>query len=887
MAANIYTSSSFNLMTMPTQLIPDKDKNSEWMRENLLQIKNRATKNISAKRKDIECWFMYHNIYNEKEFEYLTKYSSGTENQSDYYLPAKVRHIPIQRAKINILVSQQKHRPFVFSSKICDLDGRTQKQLRQIHEFVGHVQTELENKVYAYTQQLQAIEQKKQELQQILQVQPTTNEQAQEQMMVRQTLPMIEQKMFQVQSAINKQLVFTNEDIVKMNRLFKMNNRDWVEEMVQKLTQKLRKELGIETKSVKNYISHVVTGKQAYYVDYDTYMEREIFEPLNMINVYYPCVEGVEWIQDGPWVMIERRLTLSQCKDKYNLTEDEMKELEQDYPISNYANDFFSTAFGEYVNNMNLLYSGTPTNNEGIPEYQIIWRSQKKIMAKKVPNPYEEKKPFIHFIDNDDKVLNTGQLYYDKKKNKYIDKKTGREWEKKDVINKVKGEELEERYMDELYEGTMLGNKIYKNYRKRAVRLYSNENYSWTILPVIGKCYNSIIERPYSLIWDTRDLQKLYNLFNYHKELLLATSGVKGSIMDDTQRPEGMSRTEWMYYKKLGTMWIQTVKKSGKISSFNQFGAYDDSVSPAIQYIDGMMRMIDETMGQIIGVGRERMGQITSDDQVATYQMAIQQNSLITEIIYAEHDEIERRALEALLNLSLKYRWKDGGTFEWETEDMGVEQINIPPDLLNNMDFKVDMLNNTLEEKKLTELKQFAMQEYTKGTMPFKEMLALYNTETVKELEIKAKEFIAKDIELFQRSKQEDAESNKEFQKEIMQFQSELDMNMKAQELKMKEMELQLKSNIENLKLQNEQAKIQLLAKQGEDDKQLRIMDMESERNVETAYLQETSRANQMGERLQAIELQINTMMDHFKEGNKVHIEKMKSKAGNKEHIKD
>jgi hypothetical protein len=71
-----------------------------------------------------------------------------------------------------------------------------------------------------------------------------------------------------------------------------------------------------------------------------------------------------------------------------------------------------------------------------------------------------------------------------------------------------------------------------------------------------GLTYNGKI-KPYSLIGETEDLQDLYDVLHFHKENLIALSGVKGSYMDLSQLPDFKTGNPadniklYMYYKKL------------------------------------------------------------------------------------------------------------------------------------------------------------------------------------------------------------------------------------------------------------------------------------------------------------------------------------------------
>ena len=64
-------------------------------------------------------------------------------------------------------------------------------------------------------------------------------------------------------------------------------------------------------------------------------------------------------------------------------------------------------------------------------------------------------------------------------------------------------------------------------------------------------------------------------------------------------------------------------------------------------------------MGEIVGVPRQRQGQLVKGDLVGNTEIALEQSFLVTEIIYDEHDEIEAKALKKLKEKSSQQKLDD------------------------------------------------------------------------------------------------------------------------------------------------------------------------------------------------------------------------------------
>lgn len=846
----------------PDQLVPKSQKGQEFCKTNVNYFAEIAKGKDDSKKQDIQCWLMYYNVWNEEEFDYLRKIPNGTQGENDYYLPAKMKYIPIQRSKLDYLVSTQRHRPWVFSIALSDNASKQEKYFTGISEAVKGVRNAVDQVNNQYEQALIGINQQQQELQQLLSKQPESEEEAAQIQELQKQLPYINHSLTNISSNIQEEITKNHQDSLKAKRLEGYTEKDWKEDVAQKTMYMLRQKLNIERKSVKNFVSHIVTGKQAYYVDFIPGKKYPEFETVNTNKLYYPSTESLEWIQWGDWVVIEEKMAKNDIVSKYKLSAAEIKILDED--MNNQAETSTDNRYKKYVKSLsNDIYSGSDEIGSGHYVRKVWWRSQQKINVKQSPNPYKTGEYFTHFLDDESKVVNTGQLKWDRNKKKYIDKETETEWDKKNVINDADGEKLIEKYIDIIYQGTMIGDSIYKNMGPCGVRLHSEDDYQRVPLPVVGPAYNSLTNRPYSLVWATKDIQKTYNLIFYHRELLLATSGVRGTIMDMAQKPEGMTKSEWMYYKKQGVAWIETVKKSGQINStFNQFGQYDDSVSASIQYLDNMLIMLEEVMGNMIGVSRPTQGQVVPTDQVGTTKQSIQQSSMITEIIFADHDEVERQALEQLLNLSLKYCYKDGGIFDYELDNNTTEVFQIPAELMTGFDYKMMVGNNTEEGQALKDLKQMSFTQYDKGMLNFKQIIDIYKTKTLKDLEKKATQYIEEAEKKAQELAAQAGNAELEKESQLMQLEAQLDEKIKAQENQLKEMELQLKAKSEEMLNQREVQKMQDENKRHAMDTQVKLIDIKSEREMEGQYLQEQQRASKTEESLQALQMKMDHILD-------------------------
>jgi hypothetical protein len=522
------------------------------------------------------------------------------------------------------------------------------------------------------------------------------------------------------------------------------------------------------------------------------------------------------------------------------------------------------------------------------------------VRIKRSPNKYEENAYFRHFI-NDEKIV-LDQDEYKFSNGYYISKKNKTKTYKKENVETYstkKGEEIVVRYISDMYEAVIIADDILAVLQKKKFFVMNTDNYTITKLPIVGPTFSSRTSQPYSLVKMTLDLQDLYDILHYHEELMLALAGAKGNIIDVSQKPKHLTQDEWEYQMKLGRTYIETVDENGRPinNSFNQWQAIDNSLSASVQYIKNMKEMVEDTMGNIIGVPRPRQGQVVNTDQVGTFNAANEQASLITEIIYENHDEVERQALAQLLNLSVRYVFNTEQVLNLLNYDNGISTFKIPKDIFTDSFFDVMVANNNKEESSLKELKQITFQNFNKGMIPFSQILEFYRTESLTELYKKVEYFTQMSEEIQQQQQQSGTQNQEAIEQKKVQFNREYDVAIE----KLKQQTEMMKMKLEEAKLLLEQKKfeteIQFKYSQDQNKSILKDKEINTDVQVESAYLQSQDKNLSVQNQLEAIRIELAAMEMKLNkdDSDKSHTENMTKiasdhylkKGANKEKIKD
>jgi hypothetical protein len=334
---------------------------------------------------------------------------------------------------------------------------------------------------------------------------------------------------------------------------------------------------------------------------------------------------------------------------------------------------------------------------------------------------------------------------------------------------------------------------------------------------------------------------------------MLALAGVKGIVMDLAQKPDDHTEKEWLYYRKQGITFINSLqRRHGKFPTFNQFTTYDDTLSTSIQYLDGILISLQRLVDEITGVPYQRKGQTVATDQVGTTESSINQSMLTTEVLFYEHDETIRRALEEWMNLA-KVSLEEGHIMSMESPEMGYDITTIPAGVFKDKRFQLGVETTPSQERDMENIKQISLQAYAKGQLAFDQLIKTYNIDSLKELEktvITFAEKAAKNAELYENNK---IQAEKEAEMDKIKFEKEYDMQIEQQNAQLKEVELQIKKL--DLELKQREVALKNQIEQGKLD--MKEKEIITEREVEMNYLAEENRASRVDELLRMVELKM------------------------------
>ena len=442
----------------------------------------------------------------------------------------------------------------------------------------------------------------------------------------------------------------------------------------------------------------LVTGKVFYkteVVNGDPVIRR--VDPRNI--AFDSSIES-DYLDNAQWVVEQRWLGINQILDEYGeeLTKEDVVELEKMRHVSS------GDELAHYNSNMDWIQYDS---SAGVKVRLVHgeWKSIREIKVKVSPNRYDETNPFRKLVS--------------------------------DSYKPRKGEIIESKFVDDIWEATKIGGRILVNCRRRPNQVRSVDDAGPTPLSYTGCIHNLSSGRVTSLVDVLKHIQMLYNVVMYHIELTLSRAGGKAVVYDVSQMPSniGMDMQTVLYHiKNDGIIPINSRDEGGvETARFNQFQQVDFTLSNSVQQLMNLKLMLEQTAGQVCGISPQREGAVSQYEAVGNVQRTVLQSNLVTEGWFYQHSEVKKRAIEKACNL-MKVCWADGKKAGYILGDGGFKMLSVFPDVAMN-DYGIYISEGGKEDaikQAITQLAQSALQS---GGITMLDVIKVLKAETLTEAE--------------------------------------------------------------------------------------------------------------------------------------------------------
>lgn len=400
------------------------------------------------------------------------------------------------------------------------------------------------------------------------------------------------------------------------------------------------------------------------------------------------------------------------------------------------------------------------------------------------------------------------------KKVKSYDPETGEEqfdfYPETYVIDEAMGEEEEIYYINEAWEGTKIGQEIYVNMRPRVIQYNRLTSPSRCHFGIIGSIYNLNESKPYSFVDMMKPYNYLYDVIHDRLNKMMAKNWGKIITLDLAKVPKDWKIDKWLYFAKKnniavidsfkeGNIGAATGKLAGALNNASS-GVIDAELGNSIQMYINMLEFIKMEMSEVVGITRQREGQVSNRETVGGVERATLQSSHITEWIFTIHDDVKKRALECFLEtakIALKGR---SLKFSYLLSDGSQRIAEIDGDEFAEADYGLVVDNsNGLQDlnQKLDSLAQAALQNQI---VSFSTIMKLYGSSSTAEKQ----RFVENDEKRIQERAAQQAQQQQQQQQAELQAKVQLEQAKMEQEDRLNQRDNETKIIIANIGSSND-----------------------------------------------------------------------------------
>lgn len=710
---------AFNV-DIPRQQLSFKSKTKKWRKQHLDWADDRSLINCSLVRKSVQCKKINYDLVNGKLYMEDVAYMLNPDELRSEYTPEQIQHYPIINASLDVLRGEEIARVFDYKVVVTNQDAVS----------------ELEDN-------------KKEQLLQALQ------EQVEDQS--------IDENTYQA-------------NMEKVSDYFQYEWQDIRELRANLILNHYSREQQFRSKFTDGFMDALIAGEEIYQCaieggepvlrklnpmkvrvfqsGYSSEIEKadiiileDYWSPGRVIDTYYDQLSSkdIKYIEELP-NSVGRSVTNSM--DQL----DERNSFLPNYMVGDEAGKgglFFTNAFGSFEGYDNLL----PYDLEGnVRVIQMYWKSRRKI--KKVKSFNE-----------------VGEEEYNFYTEQY-------------VCDEAAGETEETFWINEAWEGTKIGESIYVNMRPCPIQYNKMSNPSLCHFGIIGSVYNLNDSHPYSMVDRMKPFSYLYDAIHDRLNKLIARNWGKIIPLDLAKIPNKWNIDKWLYYARVNNIAVYDSMKEGQggsslgkpVGALNtNYPVLDAETGDIIQQNMNLLEYIKQEIGDVTGITKQRIGQISSRETVGGVERSTLQSTHITEWWFAKHDDVKKRVLEAFLEtakIALRGRKKK---FNFILDNGTQLVMEIDGDQFAEPDYGIVVDNSTGTQKLEQNLDMLAQAGLQNNMLSFSAMMKLYGTASPSQKQ--------RMIEAAEKRQQQQAEQQ---QQQAMQLQQQqLEMTQRQEEMKM------------------------------------------------------------------------------------------------------
>lgn len=285
--------------------------------------------------------------------------------------------------------------------------------------------------------------------------------------------------------------------------------------------------------------------------------------------------------------------------------------------------------------------------------------------------------------------------------------------------DKSKGEQVEWYWVNEVWEGYRISSSIYVGIRPVPSQRNTVNNLSSCKLPYNGKRFSDTHSQNVSVVEMGLPYEVLHRILHFNLEKTIAKSKGKIALIDQNAIPKkfGWDEEKFFYWAEATGFALIDRNQPGVDKSYNQYSTLDLGLYQHLSSLIELMQYVKSEWDELLGITRQRKGDVKSSDTVRGTQAAISQSAVISERVYSRFEEFVRAELQGLLDVS-KLAWVDGFQAVHQGDDMRSAILQIDPSQYIESDFGVHISRSARDLQNLEMVRQQVQSFAQNGATP-------------------------------------------------------------------------------------------------------------------------------------------------------------------------
>lgn len=278
-------------------------------------------------------------------------------------------------------------------------------------------------------------------------------------------------------------------------------------------------------------------------------------------------------------------------------------------------------------------------------------------------------------------------------------------------------------WISEIWEAYRINKQHYVGARALPIQRRSLDNKSTCKHPynkIMFSARNSDNISPVSLL---APFQFYYNIYKVRLDMLIAASKGKIALIDIKAIPNKWGKAsfdKFMYYSdvlKFALIDTTQTDEHGKASSFNHWGSVLDlELKESIQMQVGVLESLRAEAEAVLGISRQRKGDVSQSARVGNTEQAISQSYTISEPLFALFETFEREELQGLIDHA-KIAYRNGKKGVHVTSSNNLLAIDISTLEIMETEYQIFVTNTVKDVQKFAALEQLAGQMLSSGSI--------------------------------------------------------------------------------------------------------------------------------------------------------------------------